>query len=174
VVFTSDNGPVVDDGYADGSVENRHGHQPAGPFRGGKYSIYEGGTRLPMIVRWPARIAPGGVSDALISQVDFTGSMAALTGQSLADRDAPDSFNVLPALLGESKTGRDHLVEHAGRVALRSGPWKLIPGAAGKTELYDLATDPGETKNAAAAGGGRVAQMSARLEQIRQAGRSRP
>ena len=130
MIFTSDNGPVVDDGYQDQAVEKLGDHKPAGPLRGGKYSSFEGGTRVPLIVRWPARVKPG-VSDALVCQVDLLASLAALTGQaSSRRRRCPDSFNVLPALLGESKHGREHLVEHAGRLALRKGPWKLIGRAA--------------------------------------------
>ena len=79
VLFTSDNGPVVDDGYRDQAVEKLGDHTPAGPFRGGKYSTFEGGTRVPFVVRWPARVKPG-VSDALISQVDLLASFAALVG----------------------------------------------------------------------------------------------
>jgi arylsulfatase A-like enzyme len=161
VILSSDNGPVVDDGYADGAVEHLNGHRPAGPLRGGKYTIFEGGTRVPFIARWPRHIRPG-VSDALVSHIDFLASFAALTGQKLAAGDAPDSRNVLPALLGQSKTGRDQFVEHANVLALRDGTWKYIepsPGprrnAATHTEpgtdlaglLYDLAGDLGETNN---------------------------
>ena len=80
VIFTSDNGPVVDDGYKDDAVAKLGTHTPAGPFRGGKYSNFEGGTRVPWLLRWPARVKPA-VSDALISQVDLFASLAALTGQ---------------------------------------------------------------------------------------------
>lgn len=161
VIFTSDNGPVVDDGYADGSVEKLNGHTPGGRLRGGKYSIYEGGTRLPFLASWPGRIRPG-VSTALISQVDLVASFAALAGSKIPAGSAPDSQNVLPALLGQSRTGREHLVEHANGIALRSGNWKYIPGqpqANGPrsqqpdriqprtAELYDLLSDQGETKN---------------------------
>ncbi len=171
-IFTSDNGPVVDDGYQDGSVEAQSGHRPSGPFRGGKYTIYEGGTRLPMITRWPARIKPGVVSGALVSQVDLAASIAELAGQKLAEGDAPDSFNVLPALLGEATSARSHLVEHANRLALRDGGWKVIPDK-DKPELYNLTGDPAETRNLAGAETTRFEAMSVRLEQIRAAGRSR-
>src|SRR5690606_18892982 len=73
VIFSSDNGPVLDDGYVDQAVELAHGHKPAGPFRGGKYSMFEGGTRMPFIIKWPGVIQPG-VSDALVSQVDLVAS----------------------------------------------------------------------------------------------------
>ncbi|MEW6303588.1 MAG: sulfatase-like hydrolase/transferase [Verrucomicrobiota bacterium] len=187
VIVTSDNGPVVDDGYKDDAVEKLGNHKPAGPLRGGKYSNFEGGTRVPFIVRWPGRVKPG-VSDALVCQVDFIASFAALTNQKLAEADAPDSLNVLPALLGESKTGRDHLVEHAGVLSLRQGTWKYIePGKGPKVnkntntemgndpapQLYDLASDPGETKNIAAQHADKVQELQARLQKLRNEGRSR-
>jgi arylsulfatase A-like enzyme len=187
VIFTSDNGPVVDDGYKDDAVEKLDGHRPAGPLRGGKYSNFEGGTRVPFIVRWPAKVLPG-ASEALVCQIDFLMSFAALTGQKLDDADAPDSFNVLRALLGESKTGRDHLVEHAGALSLRQGSWKYIePGKGAKVlantntetgndpggQLYNLADDPGETKNLAPDQPNRVKEMSALLQKLRAQGRSR-
>jgi arylsulfatase A-like enzyme len=161
VILSSDNGPVVDDGYRDGAVENLDGHRPAGPLRGGKYSIFEGGTRVPLITRWPQHIKPG-VSDALVCHVDFLASFAALTGQKLASGEGPDSRNVLPALLGQSQTGRDLLVEHASVLALRDGSWKYIDPGTGPSrnpatntelgndpagQLYDLAGDLGETNN---------------------------
>lgn len=188
VIFSSDNGPVVDDGYQDEAVEKLGDHQPAGPLRGGKYSNFEGGTRVPFLVRWPAQITPG-VSDALVSQVDLLSSLANLTGQRLAEPEAPDSFDVLPALVGKSRDGRDHLVEHAGALALRQGSWKLIQASKGpkrnantntelgndpRPQLYNLADDIAEQRNLAANHPERVEQMSAMLDQIRQRGRSRP
>jgi arylsulfatase A-like enzyme len=187
VIFTSDNGPVVDDGYKDSATEKLEGHKPAGPLRGGKYSNFEGGTRVPCIVRWPANVKPG-ASDALVCQIDLLMSFAALTGRKLHEADAPDSFNVLPALLGESKIGRDHLVEHAGGLSLRQGDWKYIePGQGPKVvaqtntetgnhpagQLYDLGADLGETKNLAAGQPERVKEMSAFLERLRTQGKSR-
>lgn len=111
VIFSSDNGPVVDDGYHDGAVEHLGDHRPSGPFRGGKYSAFEGGTRVPMIVRWPNKIAAGTKSDALVCHIDFLASFAALVGQSLPEDVAIDSVNVLPALLGKTQVGREELVE---------------------------------------------------------------
>jgi arylsulfatase A-like enzyme len=188
VILSSDNGPVVDDGYKDRAVELLGDHKPAGPFRGGKYSRFEGGTRVPFIVRWPARVKPG-VSDALVSQVDLMASFAALTGQTLAPADAPDSFNILPALLGESAVGRDHVVEHSGKLALRAGDWKYIEPAPGvalavqtntetanspQPQLYHLARDPGEKHNLAATEPQRTAELAARLTALQESGRSRP
>ena len=178
VIVTSDNGPVLDDGYADGAVGDLNGHTPAGPWRGGKYSPYEGGTRVPFVVSWPGRVKAG-VSDALVCQVDLTHSLAKLAGRELPADAGPDSFDVLGALLGESKAGRDHLVEQGGPLAVRKGSWKLVtrPNAqrpAGRAELYDLATDPGEKNNLAASNGEKVKEMSGLLESVRQGGRSRP
>ncbi len=82
VIFTSDNGPVVDDGYSDDAVEKLGDHKPAGPYRGGKYSNFEGGTRVPFIVRWPGHVSAG-TSNALVCQIDLLASFAKLTGQAL-------------------------------------------------------------------------------------------
>jgi arylsulfatase A-like enzyme len=178
ILFSSDNGPVVDDGYKDKAPELLGDHKPAGPWRGGKYSIFEGGTRVPFIVRWPARVKPG-ISGALISQVDFSASFAALLSQPFHTATAPDSRNILPALLGESATGRDALVEHAGGVALRQGPWKYIPRRPGQKrqvntntetgnnpspQLYNLQDDPGETHNLASDKPDKLAEMQTLLE----------
>ena len=178
VILSSDNGPVLDDGYADGAVEKLNGHTPAGPWKGGKYSPYEGGTRVPFIVRWPARVTPG-VSDALVCQVDLLASLAALAGQKLPGDVGPDSFDVSAALLGESRDGRDHLVEQGGPLAVRKGKWKLVtrpnaPRPQGRAELYDLAADPGEATNVAGKQPEVVAEMTAFLEGLRSRGRSRP
>ena len=159
IILTSDNGPVLDDGYADGAETDLNGHTPAGPLRGGKYSHYEGGTRLPFIVHWPQRVKPG-VSDALVSQVDLLASLAALTGTEVTARD---SQNVLPALLGEAKTGRASLVEQGQGLALREGQWKYVSRTG---ELYDLSRDLGETKNLASAEPERAARMKATLASI--------
>ena len=185
VILTSDNGPVLDDGYKDDAVRKLGGHRPAGPLRGGKSSIWEGGTRVPFVVRWPARVKPG-VSDAIVSQVDLCSTLAALCGQTLAPDDAPDSINVLPALLGDSPEGREHVLEHAGKVAIRKGPWKFIPGAEkggkpastkpaekGGDALYDLSKDAAETTNLAGQHPEVAEQLSKELEHLRERGRSR-
>lgn len=101
IVLSSDNGPVVDDGYADRAVELLGEHRPWGPFRGGKYSIFEAGTRVPMIVSWPAQVKPG-VSDALVSQIDLYASMASLMGKPLEEGAGPDSQDHLDAFLGRT------------------------------------------------------------------------
>jgi arylsulfatase A-like enzyme len=168
LMFTSDNGPVVDDGYADGSVEALNGHVPAGGLRGGKYQIYEGGTRMPFIACWPGRIRPG-VSDALFCQVDLLASFASLARRPMTGDAAPDSFNMLPVLLGQSKSGRQHLVEQANQLALREGKWKFVESG----ELYNLAVDPAEAKDVASEYPDRMRQMRTTLDQTRSAGRTR-
>jgi arylsulfatase A-like enzyme len=195
VLFTSDNGPVVNDGYDDGSDRKLDGHKPAGPFRGGKYVIYEGGTTLPMIVRWKGRVAPAD-SHALMTQVDLLASLATLVHAKIPKGAAVDSENALPALLGESAHGRDRIVEEATVLAIRDGNWKLIdrsqrPGVHTKVEthpdanaaianrsgsrklptapveLYDISLDPGETNNVAAQHPDVVERLRLALEQLR-------
>jgi len=186
VILSSDNGPVVDDGYRDGSVAHLNGHRPAGPLRGGKYSIFEGGTRIPLIIRWPQHIAPG-VSDALVCHVDFLASFAALTVQKLAPGEGTDSENVLPALMGQAKTGRQELVEHARVLALRDGTWKYIEPARGPKrdantntelggepggQLFQLNDDLGETNNLIQAQPDRTRKLSQELQSTRQRGKA--
>jgi arylsulfatase A-like enzyme len=181
IIFSSDNGPILDDGYQDQARELNGAHRATGPLRGNKYSAYEAGTRVPLIVRWPARVKPG-VSDALVSQIDFIASFAALTGQKFDTSTAPDSQNHLASLLGESPRGRTSLVEQGGPLALRDGAWKFIPSANGarlnwntKTEtgnapqpqLFNLAEDLGETNNLAAAQPERATTMAAQLQAVR-------
>jgi arylsulfatase A-like enzyme len=181
VIFTSDNGPVIDDGYQDDAVAKLGSHRPAGPFRGGKYSHFEAGTRVPFIVRWPQRLK-GGVSDALVSQVDLMASLASWTGQKLAPSDGPDSFDLMSVFLGQSRNGRGHLIEQAGGLALRVGQWKYIEaskrpkinaetntelGNDSVAQLFDLAADPGESRNVAEQQPSRVKEMDALLQRIR-------
>ena len=180
IIMSSDNGGVVDDGYQDQAVEKLGSHRPNGPLRGGKYSIFEGGTRIPFIVHWPTRVKPG-VSSALISQVDLLHSLAELTSTKIAPGGAPDSQNVLPALLGESQKGRQFLIEQASGLALRDGNWKFIApnhdaafdkntntelGNDPQPQLYDLASDIGETRNIAAQHPEKVTEMLATLKTI--------
>ena len=183
VIISSDNGPVIDDGYKDDAVALLNGHQPAGSLRGGKYSNFEGGTRVPFIIRWPARIKPG-VSEALVCQIDFMASFAAMTGQTYDKATAPDTQETLAAFLGESPQGRQALVEHAGLLSMRHGTWKLIEKSKGPkrsagtntelgndpdVQLYDLRTDLGETTNVAEMHPDKVAEMRKQLEGIRNA-----
>ena len=125
IVLTSDNGPVVDDGYADKAVELLGDHRPWGEFRGGKYSNFEAGTRVPFIVHWPAVVKPG-ISDALFSHIDMFGSMEKLTGQDMGEAAGMDSQNYLATLTGEDKMGRDYVIEASGSLSISDGEWKYI------------------------------------------------
>ena len=192
VIVSSDNGGVMDDGYADGAVRDSSGHQCNAPLRGYKGSLWEGGTREPLVARWPGRIKAGATSDELISLVDMLATFAAVAGQPLPADAGPDSFNVLPALLGEphDKPLRDHLViqtNGTSALAIRKGPWKLIPGnaggggkakekgaAPGGGQLYNLVDDLGEKTDVAAKHPEIVKELSDLLAQVRQRGRSRP
>lgn len=186
VVFTSDNGPVLDDGYRDGAAERVGDHRPAGPFRGGKYSAFEAGTRVPFLVRWPGHVPPGAVSDALVSQVDLFASLAALADAPLPADAAPDSRDERAALLGRSEVGRAHAVGQAlgGTLSLVRGPWKYIEPSDGPRvnqstgielgnrpgpQLYRLADDPGERRNVAAEHPDVLAELQTLLAEIRAA-----
>jgi len=176
VIFTSDNGPVLNDGYMDDSVKLNGDHKPAGPYRGGKYDAFEGGTRMPFLVRWPKYVKPG-QSRALISQVDLLATLASLTGQPLSNAGELDSVDVSLALTGKSLGGRESVVEQGvGALGLRVGNWKLIQRtspAKGKaaqlpeTSLYDLEKDPGETDNLAAKNPTKTTELKQTLEKIR-------
>ncbi|MDI1248984.1 MAG: arylsulfatase [Lacunisphaera sp.] len=181
VIFSSDNGPVLYDGYYDGARERNGAHRPAGPWRGGKYSAWEGGTRMPFIVSWPGTVEPG-VSDALISQVDLLASLAALVQVKVPAGSARDSQNLLPVLLGKTGTGRDYLIQQGVKMeAIRQGPWKYLPegsvtnrGAIGKFftdaiaapgALFYLPEDPGEERNLAHLYPAKVKELRALLDQ---------
>ncbi len=129
VIFCSDNGPVMDDGYKDGALEQLGDHRAGGPFTGGKYSVYEGGTRTPLITRWIGKIKPT-VSDKIVCTIDFPASLAAMTQQHLDDGACVDSLNMFDALTGEpTAIGRDHIVQqdngNTKTFGLRVGDWKL-------------------------------------------------
>ncbi len=186
VILSSDNGPVLDDGYKDQANELLGTHKPAGPLRAGKYSLFEGGTRVPFITYWPGTIKPG-TSEALVSQVDFPASLAALSGQSLTDTAARDSYNILPALLGKSDTAREYIVHHAGGTAIRVGDWKYIPKGNTRDDLgpwkrasfpngalFNLADDPGERKNLIDQHPDRAEALRAKLDEVKAAERTRP
>lgn len=183
VIFTSDNGPVLNDGYDDKAVELVGDHKPSGPFKGGKYSVFEAGTRVPTIVYWPGKVKPG-VSDALVSQVDLFASLARLTGQTLQPSDAPDSYDMLDAWMGREKKGRSDMLEEAYTFAVRKGEWKYITpqekptpawmknkniasGLSTTPQLYNLKTDIGEERNVAAQHPEKVKELQELLTSIR-------
>ncbi|WP_017444845.1 sulfatase family protein [Gayadomonas joobiniege] len=183
VIFTSDNGPVLNDGYEDQAVEKLGEHSPAGVYRGGKYSAFEAGTRVPTILHYPAKVKAG-VSDALMSQVDIYASVASLLDISLASDEAIDSQDQSAAWLNANANGRQELIEEAFTLSLRDGQWKYISptdnndgwirgkgiesGMKKVPQLYNLAEDPSERRNVAAHYPQRVEQMQARIEQIKQ------
>jgi arylsulfatase A-like enzyme len=180
IVFSSDNGPVLNDGYEDGAVTQLNGHTPWGPLRGGKYSAFEAGTRIPMLVSWPGQIKPS-VSDALICQIDFIASFSKLLKQPIAASDAPDSQDMLNTLMGKTKQGRNWLVLDSDTYSVIEGNWKYIApnnGAAinkltnielgnnPAVQLYDLSNDIGEKNNLAEKNPEKVKELSELLQKI--------
>jgi len=182
VVFSSDNGPVLNDGYKDHAAELLGDHEPAGPLRGAKYSAFEAGAAVPFIVRWPGYVRPG-TSDALLSQVDLMASLAALTRTETDPVTSPDSRNMLPVLLGKTDAGREHLVTDSVTLALVTPEWKYIEPSEGppvnpktkielgrlsQPQLYHLTTDPGERVNLAARYPEKVEQLAQNLNRIKE------
>lgn len=197
VLFTSDNGPEVGTVI---SMRADHGHDGARPWRGMKRDNWEGGHRVPFIARWPARIRPGTVSDQTICLTDLMATCAAVAGAKLPANAAEDSFNLAPVLTstGDGKPVRDYTLHQTISLALaiRNGPWKFLDhqGSGGNRygrgqlqaytlpdsapeapgQLYNLQTDPGETTNLYLQRPEIVAELRAKLEQAKQAGRSAP
>lgn len=179
IIFSSDNGPVLNDGYYDDAVEKVGNHQPKGPLRGGKYSLFEAGTRVPFFTYWKGTIKPG-TSDALVSQLDIFSSIASLVGSDLKGEDSKDILNTF---LGKSDMGRNELVlEATSRTAYRNGDWVMIPpydGPAKNTkvdielgndteyQLFDLKNDIGQQTNLAHSNPEKLEQMIKAFEQIR-------
>lgn len=181
IVFTSDNGPVLNDGYADDAetLATKKNYRPAGALRGGKYSLFEGGTRVPFVVSWPGKIKPG-VSRVPVAQLDLFASLAGLVGGSVPA--GADSENHLDVLLGKNtKAGRKNfIVEATGRLAYREGDFLYIParpnlpavawltkienGNAKQDALYNIAKDPGQKENLAKANPKKLRQMRASYE----------
>jgi arylsulfatase A-like enzyme len=165
IIFSSDNGPVLDDGYCDRAYELNGSHRAAGPLRGGKYSKFEGGTRIPFIVSYKG-LAHRGISEALVSQVDLFASFASMLGLELPDDSAVDSQDMFAALVGDDPKGRDELLaedETCGKL-LRSGDFAYLSPAEGapydswtRTELgvsrdpmlFNLSYDIGQQSNVA-------------------------
>ena len=171
IVFSSDNGPVLNDGYYDDAVEKLGNHDPKGGLRGGKYSIFEAGTRVPFITYWKGKIKPQ-TSDAIVCQMDLLASIA-----NLLDTKATttDSKNMLNALLGKSEKGRENLIiEATGKTALRSGDWLYIPAYKGTNyrnevgievgnfpfeQLYNVKEDKGQQNNLAKSNSDKLNEM---------------
>ncbi len=193
VIFCSDNGPVLDDGYKDDAIEKLGSHQPAGPFRGGKYNVYEAGTRTPFITRWPGTV-PTGESDEIVCTIDLAASLAAMAGVELPQDGCLDSFNVYDALLGKPDSkGREHLVQQdngrGGNYGFRVGDWKLQRHDSERTrntelrlegrpvarfQLFNLVDDPAERTNVIEQHPEVAEDLQQRLAELIESGRSRP
>jgi arylsulfatase A-like enzyme len=191
VILTSDNGCSPQADYPELTGK---GHNPSHVFRGHKADIYEGGHRIPFLVRWPARVAAGRTSAQTVCLTDFMRTMADVLQVPLPDTAAEDSVSLLPALLGRDRAPlREATVHHSinGSFAIRQGKWKLAlcPGSGGWTaprpgqhdtsalplvQLFDLEADPGETKNLQAEQPEAVARLTALLERYVRDGRSTP
>lgn len=182
IVFSSDNGPVLDDGYMDGAVTKLNGHTPSSHLRGGKYSAFEAGTRVPFIFCWPGRVRSR-TSDALVGQIDLIASFAKLIRQPIPMGDASDSENILDAMLGKTNRGRNSLVVQGGSLSIIKGDWKYISpsnavtfytltgiesGNFLKPQLYNLKEDAGEKNNLAEKYPDKVKELAALLVQISQ------
>ena len=179
IVFSSDNGPVLNDGYYDDAVEKNGNHTAAGVLRGGKYSLFEAGTRVPFMVYWKGKIQPK-KSYALVSQLDLFSSFASLTGSNLR---ADDSVDLLDTFMGNSNLGREELIlEATTRTALRSGDWVMIPPYKGPAklkavnieiangnqfQLYDLSQDISQQVNLAESKPEKLNEMILRFKEIR-------
>ena len=125
IIFSSDNGPVLNDGYKDGAPELAGKHAPAGGLRGGKYSLFDGGTHIPLFVYWKGKIQPV-KSDALVCQMDLLASLGSMVGATLPD--GLDSRNYLNAFMGTELKARENLIiEAQGRLGYRSGDWIMMP-----------------------------------------------
>lgn len=179
VILSSDNGPVLDDGYEDQAIEKLGDHKPSGELRGGKYSLFEAGTRIPFITYWKGEINPG-ISNAIISQVDLLSSISNLVG---SDETTVDSENLKDVLLGKSEQGRKNLIiEATSRTAFRQDAWVMIPpykgpkvltnkgvetGNSGQFQLYNLSDDLHQDKNLAKSNPEKLAEMIKAFEKIR-------
>lgn len=178
IVFSSDNGPVLNDGYKDFAAELVGDHDPKGGLRGGKYSLFDAGTHVPFFVYWKGKIQPV-VSDALICHLDLAASLATLIGAQVPA--GLDSEQLLPVLMGESMQGRSELVlESQGKLSLRSGDYVLLPPYSGpdrnltgnelgnlpEWSLFNLKTEPAQQMNVAAEFPQQAEQMKRRFLEL--------
>src|ERR1017187_7641367 len=165
VCFSRDNGP-----HKEGGVDPNF-FQSSGPFRGIKRDLYEGGIRMPLIVRWPAKIKPGMVSDRIGACWDFLPTAAEIAQAKVPEQ--LDGLSLLPALLGKPNTNQHDFLywefhERGFQQAERMGDWKAVRPQAGEPlELFNLKTDPGEKKNVAEKNPEVVAKIEAYLKMAR-------
>ncbi len=193
LIFTSDNGSPARDGTEmNGKPRSVHrfGHNPSHSLRGIKADIWEGGHRVPFIARWPSKIESGSDNDETICGVDLMRTISSMIDYDLPENSGVDSYNILPALLGEeSKTPiRQATVHHSGNgmFAIRQGKWKLILGKGSggwsgdgeegdpRVQLYNLDDDPSETTNLQDQDPDRVSMMTELLDRYKESGRSYP
>jgi len=178
IIFSSDNGPVLDDGYQDEAVEKIGNHKPAGGLRGGKYSLFDGGTHIPFFVYWKGYIKPA-ISNAMICQMDLTASLGKLIGAKIPK--GLDSQNHLSTLTGKSQNGRkDLVIEAQGRLAYLQHEWAMIPPYKGQKRnktgnelgnlndygLFYLATDKSQNENQAIGNPKLLKKMQKRLFEL--------
>jgi arylsulfatase A-like enzyme len=191
ILFTSDNGPVLFDGYHDGAAEANGRHTPAGGLRGWKYLRYEGGTRVPLIATWPDRITAGRTTESMFALLDLFATTSSLLGRPLPAGAGFDGLDLSAILTGGTPARpRDAIVQHGigNVVALRAGNWKYIPqnadtatgigrgadprdqrfaeAAVTEPQLFDLAADPGEKHNLARTHPAKAAELAARLARL--------
>lgn len=191
IIFSSDNGPVLQDGYADEAEERGKDHKQAGPLRGGKYSLFDGGTRVPLILCWPNVIPKGVTSSALIGQIDFYASLVALLGLKLSENEAPDSMDMSDVLLGFSEMGRGELITEGSNhnTLLQSGDWIFIPpydgprvsphthielGNSKVPQLYHIGHDIGQRQNLARQEPDLTLKLAGRLKELLEMPFTRP
>ena len=183
IIFTADNGHSHYTGWPD---LIKAGHLPSGPYRGHKGDIWEGGHRVPFVVRWPGRIKPKSFSKRLIGLNDIFATCAELIGKELPTTGAEDSISFLPSLLGEPQSKpRPNLVTHSnhGEFAYRNGDWKLVyvnqgprnrvRGKDRRVELYDLKNDIAETRNVAGTRKEKVTELQREFNRLIKAGSTR-
>ncbi len=143
IIISSDNGPVLNDGYFDDAVEKLGDHTPAGKLRGGKYSLFEAGTRVPFITYWKGKTKPQ-VSDEIVSQIDFLNSFSSLLGSDIKSRDGIDLSDVFFNNKGNGRS--DLVIEAIKRTALRSGNWAMIPPYDGAEKNTNVNIELGNSK----------------------------
>jgi len=184
IIFSSDNGHVMDDGYKDDAEEKIGNHKPGGIFRGGKYSAFEAGTRVPFIVSWKGKVKPGKVSNALFSQIDLYASIARLLNEKVENEMATDSKDYLETLLNNKPVSREYLIEQSlnSTLSIIKDNWKYIEPSNGSAinkntntelgnltmpQLYNLAVDSFEKNNVAAENPLRTTELKALLEKVK-------
>ncbi len=177
VIFTSDNGCAS---YIGVKQMESEGHYPSGKLRDYKASVYEGGHRVPFVIKWPG-VTPGGtVCHQLVHQADIMATLAEILQFKLPENSGEDSFNIMPLIRGEQQTIRQYAISTAcgGTPSIRDGSWKLVleadKDAPVPVQLFDLSQDLGETSNLALKYPERVKSMQDTFEQIIIRGRSTP